>query len=35
VAYDTYAAGNYDVYLRTLAEGKLAPPLPVAASSRF
>jgi len=35
VAYDTYAAGNYDVYLRTYAEGKLSAPVAIATSSRF
>jgi len=35
VAYDSYAAGSYDVYLRTLAGGKLSAPLAVATSSRF
>jgi hypothetical protein len=35
VAYDTYAAGNYDVYLRTFADGKLSAPVAIAASSRF
>ncbi len=35
VAYDTYAAGNYDVYLRTFDQGRLGPPVAVAASPRF
>jgi hypothetical protein len=35
IAYDTYAAGNHDVYLRTFADGKLSAPVAVATSSRF
>ncbi len=35
VAYDSYAAGNYDVYLRTQADGKLSDPIPIATSARF
>ena len=35
VAYDSYAAGNYDVYLQSYAEGRLSPPIAVATSSRY
>ena len=35
VAWDSYDAGNYDVYLRRLAEGDLGEPIAIAASPRF
>ncbi len=35
IAWDTYHAGNYDVYLRRLRGEELDDPIPVAASSRF
>ena len=35
VAWDTYDAGNYDVYLRRLADGQLGQPIAIATSPRF
>ena len=35
VAWDTYDAGNYDVYLRRFADGELGQPIAIAASARF
>ena len=35
IAWDTYDAGNYDVYLRRFDGSRLGEPIPVAASPRF